>query len=221
MANVKIESSWKTLLADEFNKPYFETLVKDLKAELQAGKKIYPEGKDIFKAFDLSPVDKTKVVLIGQDPYHNPGQATGLCFSVPPTEKVPASLRNIYKELKTDIGKEIPTHGDLSHWAEQGVLMLNAILTVEHNSPGSHRKLGWQQFTDNVITTLSETTSGLVFLLWGNYAKSKQTLIDDTKHHLLMAAHPSPLARFGFIGCQHFSKCNTILTEQNKTPIKW
>lgn len=221
MADVQIEDSWKDLMVEEFSKPYFNTLVSAIKSARQSGKTIYPEGKDIFKAFALTPVDQTKVILIGQDPYHNPGEAMGLCFSVPRGKKVPPSLKNIYKELNTDIGNEIPDHGDLTHWANQGVLMLNAILTVEHKEAGSHRKFGWQTFTDQVIKSLSDSRSNLVFLLWGNYAKSKATLIDEEKHLILQAAHPSPLARFGFKGCQHFSKCNAYLRSHNKEPIIW
>ena len=192
--DVKIEASWKDLLNVEFEKPYFEQIVNELKSEKKAGKVIYPPGSLIFNAFNHTPVDKVRVVIIGQDPYHGPGEAMGLSFSVPRGLRVPPSLKNIYKELHTDIGFEIPNHGDLTKWADQGVFMLNAILTVEHKKAGSHRKIGWHLFTDAVIEQLSKHKSGLVFLLWGNFAKSKRALIDETKHHILEAAHPSPLA---------------------------
>lgn len=220
-SKIKIEASWKVALLPEFEKPYFDQLTSNVKMAIQSGATVYPPGKDIFKAFDLTPWDDLKVVILGQDPYHNEGEAMGLCFSIPEGVKVPPSLKNIYKELKQDSGKDIPEHGDLTHWAVQGVLLLNAILTVEKNKPGSHKKFGWQQFTDAVIRTISDNKEGVVFLLWGNYAKSKLPLIDQEKHVILQASHPSPLARFGFIGCQHFSKCNTVLSKQGKTPIKW
>jgi uracil-DNA glycosylase len=221
MHKVKIEDSWKALLSSEFKKPYFTTLVNQLRADKLAGKTVYPPGNLIFKAFELTPVDNLKVVIIGQDPYHKPGQAMGLCFSVPQGTKVPPSLKNIYKEMHSDLEIPIRDHGDLTIWAEQGVLLLNAILTVEDDKPASHRKYGWQSFTDSVIKTISDDLSDIVFILWGNYAKSKMTLIDDTKHLILQAAHPSPLARFGFKGCKHFSKCNDYLIKLNKEPIQW
>ncbi len=220
-SKIRIEESWKQVLSDEFKKSYFDDLTSNVKLALKSGATIYPPGKDIFKAFELTKWDDVSVVILGQDPYHNEGEAMGLCFSIPKGIKVPPSLKNIYKELHQDIGKQIPQHGDLTHWAGQGVLLLNAILTVEKNKPGSHKKFGWQQFTDAVIRTISDHKEGVVFLLWGNYAKSKLPLIDQEKHHVLQASHPSPLARFGFIGCQHFSKCNKILTSQHKTPISW
>lgn len=215
--NVKIEDSWKELLQDEFDKPYFGQIVTALKQEKQKGVTIYPPGPLIFNAFNSTPADKVKVVIIGQDPYHNPGEAMGLSFSVPKGVKVPPSLKNIYKELHQDIGFQIPNHGDLSEWAERGVFMLNAMLTVQHKKAGSHRKIGWHLFTDAVIERLSQTKNGLVFLLWGNFAKSKKVLIDEKKHHVFEAAHPSPLAGGKFFGCKHFSKANHVLEE----PIDW
>jgi uracil-DNA glycosylase len=215
--NVQIEASWKALLQDEFEKPYFFQIVKELKEEKSKGIKIYPPGPLIFNAFNQTALVKLKVVVIGQDPYHGPGEAMGLSFSVPRGVRVPPSLKNIYKELHTDIGFNIPDHGDLSSWARQGVFLLNAILTVEHKNAGSHRKIGWHLFTDAVIQKLSDTKEGLVFLLWGNFAKSKKVLIDETKHHILEAAHPSPLAGGKFFGCKHFSKTNELL----ESPVDW
>ena len=216
-SDIKIESSWKSLLREEFEKPYFSQIANEVKQKIKAGKRIYPPGPLIFNAFNSTPVEDVKVVIIGQDPYHGPGEAMGLSFSVPKGVRVPPSLKNIYKELHEDIGFKIPDHGDLTPWAEQGVFMLNAILTVEHKKPGSHRKVGWHLFTDAVIEKLSSTRSGLVFMLWGNFAKSKRILIDEGKHHILEAAHPSPLAGGKFFGCKHFSKANELLDE----PIEW
>jgi uracil-DNA glycosylase len=216
-----MEEGWKNLLIDEFSKPYFAEIRSFLKAEIAAGKKLYPPSKLIFNAFDSCPLNTVKVVIIGQDPYHGPGQAMGLSFSVPHDVRVPPSLKNIYKELHTDIGMEIPNHGDLSSWSKQGVFLLNAILTVEHKKAGSHRKLGWQKFTDSVITKLSEHKKNIVFLLWGNFAKSKEELIDSSKHLVLTAAHPSPLARGAFFGSKHFSKSNAYLIEKGLKPITW
>ncbi len=218
---IKIEESWKKMLSEEFEKDYFKQLVARLKSDKSKGKIIYPKGNHIFKAFELTPFNKVKVVIIGQDPYHNPGEAMGLCFSVPQGIRVPPSLKNIYKEMHQDIGFHIPNHGDLSSWAQNGVLLLNSILTVQHRSPGSHRKYGWQKFTDAVIQTLSKHKKGLVFLLWGNYAKSKKALIDTESHYILDSPHPSPLARGGFFNNRHFSQTNRILEEQNKMPIDW
>ncbi len=218
---VRMEEGWKNLLIDEFSKPYFAEIRSFLKAEIAAGKKLYPPSKLIFNAFDSCPLNTVKVVIIGQDPYHGPGQAMGLSFSVPHDVRVPPSLKNIYKELHTDIGMEIPNHGDLSSWSKQGVFLLNAILTVEHKKAGSHRKLGWQKFTDSVITKLSEHKKNIVFLLWGNFAKSKEELIDSSKHLVLTAAHPSPLARGAFFGSKHFSKSNAYLIEKGLKPITW
>ncbi len=219
--NVKIESSWKSILKSEFEKEYFDNLVAQLKQQKSQGKTIFPPGNLIFKAFELTPWDKVNVIILGQDPYHNPGEAMGLCFSVPKDKRVPPSLKNIYKEIHADLGIEIPDHGDLTNWAQQGVLLLNSILTVEQNTPGSHKSLGWQQFTDAIIKTLSEQKEFLVFMLWGNYAKSKSTLIDESKHLILKAAHPSPLARFGFAGCRHFSQCNKALEARKLKSIEW
>jgi len=216
--NVQIEKSWKALLKDEFSKPYFLELIENLKSLKEQGKTIYPPGPLIFNAFKQVPVDQVKVVILGQDPYHNPGEAMGLSFSVPKGTRVPPSLKNIYKELNTDLGYTIPSHGDLTHWAEQGVFLLNAMLTVEHKSAGSHRKLGWQPFTDAVILKLSEKRKGLVFMLWGNFAKSKKSLIHPYNDHLILEApHPSPLARGGFFGSKHFSQANHFLPN----PIDW
>ena len=218
---VKIEESWYRVLREEFDKQYFSNIVSQLKSEKAAGKIIYPPGPLLFNAFEKTPFDNVKVIIIGQDPYHNPGQAMGLCFSVPKGIKTPASLVNIYKELKSDLGCEIPPHGDLSRWAEQGVFLLNAILSVEQNLAGSHKNFGWQDFTDSVIKILSEQKSGLVFLLWGNFARNKRVLIDSEKHLILESAHPSPLAGNAFQGNKHFSKTNQYLITQGKTPINW
>lgn len=219
--DVKIESSWKAALAEEFEKPYFESLVRFLHNEKSAGKTIYPPGSQIFRAFDLTPVDKVKVVILGQDPYHNPGEAMGLSFSVPKGIATPPSLKNIFKEIETDLGIRMSGSPDLTPWAEQGVLMLNAILTVEAHKAASHGKIGWAEFTDAVIKYISDNTEGVVFMLWGNFARSKRELIDASRHHVLEAAHPSPLARGAFFGCRHFSKANEMLAAEGKTPIDW
>jgi len=221
VTNVQIEERWKTVLADEFQKPYFAVIKDFLVQERQAGKIIFPPGPLIFNAFNQTPFDAVKVVLIGQDPYHNPGEAMGLSFSVPRGVRIPPSLANIYRELHSDVGVPIPTHGDLTKWAEQGVLLLNAILTVEARQAASHQKIGWQTFTDAVIHQLSEQKTGLVFLLWGKFAQGKKGLIDLEKHTVLAAAHPSPLARDAFQGNKHFSKTNAILERQGQTPIDW
>lgn len=220
--DVKIESSWKEILKDEFDKTYFQQIVMHLKTEKASGKTIYPTGSQIFYAFDKTPFNKVKVVLLGQDPYHNPQQAMGLSFSVPLGINPPPSLINIYKELNNDIGMPIPVVGDLTKWAEQGVLLLNAILTVRANEPASHSKLGWMNFTDAVIKKISDKKKGVIFLLWGRFAQDKQVLIDATKHYILKAAHPSPFsADKGFFGCKHFSKTNELLTKQGLSPIDW
>ena len=221
VSNVQIEDSWKAVLADEFEKPYFGVIKNFLVQERQAGKTIYPPGPLIFNAFNQTPFDAVKVVLIGQDPYHNPGEAMGLSFSVPRGVRIPPSLANIYRELHSDTGVPIPTHGDLTKWAQQGVLLLNAILTVEAKKPASHQKIGWQNFTDAVIRHLSEEKTGLVFLLWGKFAQSKKALIDPDKHHVLEAAHPSPLARDAFSGNRHFSKTNELLQKAGLEPVDW
>ena len=220
--DVKIEQSWKNALAAEFGKPYFEKLVRFLHEEKGAGKVIYPPGGAIFRAFDLTPVDQVKVVILGQDPYHNPGQAEGLSFSVPPGVPLPPSLKNIYREIEDDLGLDLRgKNGSLRGWAEQGVFLLNAILTVRAGVAASHSRLGWQTFTDAVIQTISERRDGVVFLLWGNFARGKKALIDTSRHLVLEAAHPSPLAGGAFFGCRHFSKTNQYLTDNGSTPIDW
>lgn len=221
MSNVNIHPSWKKILSSEFEKPYFSELTSFVKDEYQKGT-VYPPGSQIFAAFDNCPYDQVKVVILGQDPYHGPKQANGMCFSVSRAVKTPPSLQNIYKELKTDLGKKIPTHGDLTHWAEQGVLMLNATLTVRKGQAGSHQGKGWEEFTDAVVKLLSQEKTGLVFLLWGNYAKRKGEVIDRKKHLVLESAHPSPLsAHHGFFGCGHFSQTNQYLLLQGREEIKW
>ncbi|CAN5134209.1 uracil-DNA glycosylase [soil metagenome] len=220
--DVQIENSWKEVLKDEFPQDYFQQIVVFLKTEKSAGKLIFPPGGYIFNAFEKTPFEKVKVVLLGQDPYHNKGQAHGLSFSVPDGIAFPPSLMNIFKELKNDVGLEIPTSGNLEPWATQGILLLNASLTVRTHEPGSHSKIGWLQFTDKVILKISELNNGIIFLLWGRFAHQKQMLIDETKHFVLKAAHPSPFsADKGFFGCRHFSKTNDLLVSQNKSPINW
>lgn len=220
--DVKIEPGWKAVLQEEFDKPYFRELAGRLHAEKRDGRVIYPPGPLIFNAFALTPFDQVKVVLIGQDPYHGPGQAEGLSFSVPHGVNIPPSLQNIYKEISNDLGVDMSRKdGSLRGWAEQGVFLLNAILTVRSGEPTSHSNIGWAQFTDAVISTLSERREGLVFLLWGNFARSKRGLIDTSRHYVLEAAHPSPLARGAFFGCRHFSKTNALLESRGLTPIDW
>ena len=221
MSSVQIEASWKTALRDQFEQPYFQALAAFLKKEKAAGKTIYPPGSLIFNAFNTTPFPEVKVVIIGQDPYHNPGEAMGLCFSVPKGVRVPPSLKNIYKELESDVGATIPNHGDLTSWAQQGVFLLNAMLTVERNRPGSHQKIGWQDFTDAVIRKLSDGREHLVFMLWGGFARKKKELIDGSKHLILEAAHPSPLAGGAFFGSQHFSKANAYLQEHGMGKVEW
>jgi len=218
---IKIEESWKEVLKPVFEKPYFQEIVSKLKEEKSAQKIIFPPGALIFNAFNLTPFNKVKVIILGQDPYHNIGQAMGLSFSVPKSTTPPPSLVNIFKELNADLGVPISQHGDLSHWAFQGVLLLNAILTVEANKPASHKNLGWEKFTDDVIETLSKEKTNLVFLLWGNFAKSKAKLIDRHKHLILESSHPSPLAGKAFFGNHHFSATNTYLTQHKLGPIDW
>ena len=220
---VRIEESWKAMLKSEFEQPYFEQMALFLKTEKMAGKTIYPPGPLIFNAFDQTPFDKLKVVLLGQDPYHGPGQAHGLCFSVQDGVPPPPSLINIFKEIEADIGLTMPVNkGNLTHWAKQGVLLLNTALTVRANEPASHPTIGWTVFTDAVIKKISEMKSGIVFLLWGNHAKEKQALIDGNKHFVLKAAHPSPFSvNKGFFGCKHFSKTNALLVQEGKDPIDW
>ena len=221
--DVKMEPSWKEVLKNEFTKPYFLEIVTFLKTERAAGKTIYPPGPLIFNAFNQTPFDKVRVVILGQDPYHNPGQAHGLSFSVPNGIKPPPSLVNIYREIQNDTGISMPAeYGNLTRWAEQGVLLLNAILTVRANQPGSHSKIGWMEFTDTVIEKISDQKEGVVFLLWGKFAQEKQGLIDETKHFILKAAHPSPYSvNQGFYGCRHFSKTNELLEKQGYAPIDW
>ncbi|MBA3674039.1 MAG: uracil-DNA glycosylase [Chitinophagaceae bacterium] len=220
--NVKIEESWKVALKDEFTKDYFLQIATFIKTEKALGKIIYPPGTLLFNAFDKTPFDKVKVVLLGQDPYHNPGQAHGLSFSVPQSVTKPPSLINIFKELQSDMGIAPYVDGNLEKWAMQGVLLLNASLTVRKNEPGSHSKIGWINFTDAVIKKISTKKKGLVFLLWGKFAQDKQALIDETKHHVLKAAHPSPFsADKGFFGCKHFSKTNEFLMLEGLQPIDW
>ena len=220
--DVKIEESWKEVLKDEFTKDYFFQIVTFIKTEKAAGKIIYPPGSLMFNAFGKTPFDKVKVVLLGQDPYHNSGQAHGLSFSVPPGIAKPPSLINIFKELQSDLGIPPSADGNLEKWATQGVLLLNASLTVRQNEPGSHSKIGWIEFTDAVIKKISEEKKEVIFLLWGRFAQDKQVLIDETKHHVLKAAHPSPFsADKGFFGCKHFSKTNELLIQQGLEPIDW
>lgn len=219
--DVKIAPSWKKILSAEFDKNYFQSLAHFLRKEKQEHT-VYPPGKEIFAAFDHCAFDEAKVVIIGQDPYHGPDQANGLCFSVREGLRMPPSLKNIFKEIKEDLGKEIPEHGDLSRWAEQGVLLLNATLTVRARQPGSHQRKGWEEFTDAVIARLNEEREGLVFILWGAYAQKKGAIIDEQRHYVLKAAHPSPYsADKGFFGCKHFSKANAWLEKQGKTPVEW
>lgn len=218
---VDIESSWNNQLKEEFDKPYFLELIKFVEKEY-ATESVYPPEDMIFNAFDLSPFDNTKVVIIGQDPYHGEGQAHGLSFSVKDGVRIPPSLRNIYKELHSDLNLEIPASGDLTRWASQGVLLLNATLTVRADQAGSHQKKGWEQFTDSVIKTLSEKSSGLVFVLWGAYAQKKGAVIDQSKHLILKSVHPSPLsASRGFFGNKQFSTINSYLREQGRSEIVW
>ena len=218
---VRIESSWKDALADEFGKPYFESLVRFLHQEKASGKRIYPPGSQIFRAFDLTPLEQVKVVILGQDPYHGSGQAHGLSFSVPEGVPAPPSLKNIFKEIESDLGVRMSGYPNLEKWAAQGVLLLNAVLTVRSGEAASHSRIGWEEFTDAVIRCISDKTEGVVFLLWGNFARSKRALIDCSRHHVLEAAHPSPLARGAFFGCRHFSRTNSILVSEGKTPIDW
>ena len=219
--DVKIEQSWKVALAGEFGKPYFAELVRFLRQEKAAGKVIYPPGGQIFRAFELTPVSQVKVVILGQDPYHGVGQAHGLSFSVPEGVPAPPSLKNIFKEIETDLGIRMSGYPNLENWARQGVLLLNAVLTVRSGEAASHSKIGWQEFTDAVIKYISENCEGVVFMLWGNFARTKSELIDHSRHVVLEAAHPSPLARGAFFGCRHFSRANEALSASGRTPIDW
>jgi len=219
---VKIEASWKEVLSNVFKSSYFLQTAAHIKTELATGAKIFPAGNNIFNAFNQTTFEHVKVVLLGQDPYHGSGQAMGLSFSVPKGVKPPPSLVNIFKELKSDLGLPIPTNGDLTPWAKQGVLLLNAVLTVRENEPASHAKIGWMHFTDAVIKKISDEKKGIVFLLWGKFAEQKQILIDESKHFVLKAAHPSPFsADKGFFGCKHFSKTNELLAKQGLQVIDW
>lgn len=220
--DVKIGESWKEVLKNEFTRPYFLEAVTFLKTEKALGKTIYPPGPLLFNAFNTTPFDQVKVVLLGQDPYHGAGQAHGLSFSVPDGVRPPPSLMNIFKELHDDVGMPIPRTGNLTPWARQGVLLLNACLTVRANEPLSHSKIGWIPFTDQVISIISSQKQHVVFLLWGKFAQEKQALIDETRHLVLKAAHPSPYsANNGFFGCHHFSKTNAYLMQQGIDPINW
>src|SRR5574343_244055 len=221
--DVQIEPSWKQVLQEEFEKPYFAAIVQHLKDEKNAGKIIYPPGPLIFNAFQQTPFDQVRVVILRQDPYHNPGQAHGLSFSVPEGIKPPPSLMNMYKEIEQSTGiRPLSTSGDLTHWTRQGVLMLNAILTVRAHEPASHAKIGWMQFTDAVIQKIASQRHDVIFLLWGRFAQEKSVLINETRHQLLKAAHPSPFsADKGFFGCGHFRRVNEMLTARNQVPIIW
>ena len=219
--NVRIDESWRQVLQPEFDKPYFE-LLTDFVRQAYRTKQCFPPAGQIFRAFDLCPFDKVRVVIIGQDPYHDVNQAHGLCFSVQDGVPAPPSLVNIYKELQRDLGKPIPTSGNLTHWAEQGVLLLNATLTVEAHHAGSHQGKGWEELTDAAIQALNNQRSNIVFMLWGSYAQRKGKYIDRRKHLVLEAVHPSPLSAYrGFIGCGHFSQANAYLLQQGQTPINW
>lgn len=218
---VQIEQSWKAALQGEFDKPYFAQLARFLHSEKAAGKVIYPPGSLIFRAFELTPLNEVKVVILGQDPYHGPGQAMGLSFSVPDGVPAPPSLKNIFKEIEDDLGIRMSGDTNLEPWARQGVLLLNSVLTVQAGLAASHGRIGWQEFTDAVIRCISDRCTGVVFLLWGRYACDKASLIDTSKHIVLTAAHPSPLARGAFFGCKHFSKTNSILVREGRAPINW
>ena len=219
--DVKIEESWKRELATEFDKDYFVKLTDFVRGEYLSGKQIYPAARNIFIAFNFCPLDDVKVVIIGQDPYHEPGQAMGLCFSVPDGVTLPPSLVNIYTEIKNDLGRPSSTHGDLTHWAEQGVLLLNSTLTVQAHLAASHAGHGWEQFTDAVIAALAKRKN-IVYMLWGSYAQKKAILVDATQNLVLKSVHPSPLSAYrGFFGCKHFSQANDYLINHGKTPIDW
>ena len=219
--DVRIADDWKALLADEFDKPYFRSLVEFVRSEY-ASTTIYPKGGNIFRAFDKCPVDKLKVVIIGQDPYHGEGQANGLCFSVAQGVPFPPSLQNIFKEVNRDTGAAIPTSGELDRWAEQGVLLLNSVLTVRAHQAASHAGRGWEQFTDAVVRAIAQNKSGIVYMLWGSYAQKKGAIAPASSNLILKSVHPSPLSSYrGFFGCRHFSKANQYLVEQGKEPIVW
>ena len=219
--DVKMQAGWKAALKAEFDQPYFASLVEYLHAEKAAGKVIYPPGSQIFRAFDLTPPAEVKVVILGQDPYHNPSQAMGLSFSVPDGVMAPPSLKNIFKEIESDLGIRMSGRPNLENWARQGVLLLNSILTVRAGEAASHSRIGWEKFTDAVISWISCYRRGVVFLLWGRFAQSKASLIDQSRHLVLTAAHPSPLAGGAFFGCRHFSKTNDYLVRHGYSPINW
>ena len=221
MVDVRIAEDWKEILSAEFSKPYFEELVAFVKQEYASGM-VYPAGRNIFRAFDKCPFERLKVVIIGQDPYHGEGQANGLCFSVNEGVTFPPSLQNILKEVFDDVGKPVPASGELDRWAEQGVLLLNSVLTVRAQSAASHAGRGWEQFTDAVVRAIAERKQGVVYMLWGNYAQRKGAIADPTKNLILKAVHPSPLSAYrGFFGCRHFSATNAYLVSQGKEPIEW
>ncbi len=221
MADVRIAEDWKAILQEEFDKPYFEELVSFVKDEYGRGT-VYPAGRNIFRAFDRCPVDKLKVVIIGQDPYHGPGQANGLCFSVGEGVPFPPSLQNILKEVRDDVGAPIPLSGELERWAEQGVLLLNAVLTVRAHEAASHAGHGWEHFTDAVVKAIAERKEGIVYMLWGSYAQKKGSIADPSRNLILKAVHPSPLSAYrGFFGCKHFSAANAYLSSIGKEPIEW
>lgn len=219
--NVKIEQSWKDALSAEFDKDYFINLTDFVRGEYLSGRAIYPEPKNIFNAFNLCPIDKVRVVIIGQDPYHEPGQAHGLCFSVLPPTAIPPSLVNIYKEIESDLGRKSVTNGDLTHWAEQGVLLLNSTLTVRAHAAASHAGRGWEEFTDAVIRAIAQREN-IVYMLWGGYAQKKAAIVDASKNLVLKSVHPSPLSAYrGFFGCKHFSQANEYLSKHGCAPIEW
>lgn len=221
MAEVRMAEDWKALLAEEFDKPYFNDLVRFVKEEYAQGV-VYPSGANIFRAFDKCPFERLKVVIIGQDPYHGPNQANGLCFSVNDGVAFPPSLQNIFKEVSSDIGVTMPTSGNLDRWAEQGVLLLNAVLTVRAHNAASHAGRGWEQFTDAVVRTVAERKQGVVYMLWGSYAQRKGAIVDGSKNLILKSVHPSPLSAYrGFFGCRHFSLANGYLKQLGKEPICW
>ena len=220
--DVKIEQTWKDALCAEFDKDYFVKLTDFVRGEYLSGKAIYPAPQNIFNAFNLCPLDRVKVVIIGQDPYHGDGQANGLCFSVDDGVDFPPSLRNIFKEVADDIGKPVPLSGNLDRWAEQGVLMLNAVLTVRAHEAASHAGRGWEQFTDAVVRIIAEQKQGVVYMLWGSYAQKKGAMVDASKNLVLKAVHPSPLSVYrGFFGSRHFSKANDYLERSGRGPIEW
>lgn len=219
--NIKIDESWKKHLNQEIESDYFQNIINFILNE-KRNHIVYPSENEIFSAFNITPFDKVNVVIIGQDPYHGDDQANGLCFSVNEEIKKPPSLTNIFKEIKSDIGEEIPASGNLEHWAKQGVLLLNASLTVRAQKAASHQKIGWQRFTDAAIKSISDNKKGVIFILWGRFAQNKKNLIDENKHYILKTVHPSPLSAYnGFFGCKHFSKTNEILIKLNKKPIRW